>query len=181
MWSSLTKDHSRSLDLGLFTGTRRALRGLYGSVIGECTYAPYTENGRLPPLPVFEFAQVMQKKSFTNGKEDSELVTTLYKDAFTEQFQKATRLRYPSLGWGDSECCQLVRTIGTQTMFHLELLDLSHNKIGNVGGEAIAKLLRQGLGLVRLRRCSIAHNMLGDQAAHAFAKVDDTASAGLGV
>ncbi|EOD33775.1 hypothetical protein EMIHUDRAFT_229279 [Emiliania huxleyi CCMP1516] len=55
----------------------------------------------------------LEKKSFTNGKDDTPLVKRLYEAAFEEQFGKATELIYNGLGWGDAEAAQLAKESST--------------------------------------------------------------------
>ena len=115
----------------------------YGSLIGDCAHG----GGRRPPLHPSRFAAELEKKSFTNGKDDKPLVKQLYKAAFEEQFGKATELRYGSLGWGDAEAAQVAEVLASGAAPRLETLDLSDNEIGDEGYKALAAALKEGAPL----------------------------------
>ena len=89
----MTKDFRKSLDLGRLTGDERD----YHDVVNSCV----TGGGRPPPLLPEQFAERLEEKRFTNGKDDKPLVAGLYKQAFEEEFGKAEKLSYGGLGWGD--------------------------------------------------------------------------------
>ncbi|EOD08736.1 hypothetical protein EMIHUDRAFT_124929, partial [Emiliania huxleyi CCMP1516] len=99
-WAGLTKACCLSLDVGKM---RAGKEYDLDSLIDDCVQA----GGRRPPLLPSAFAAELETKSFTNGKDDKPLVKGLYKDAFEEQFGKATVLNYRGLGWGDAEAAQL--------------------------------------------------------------------------
>ena len=69
-WASLTKAGHLSLDLGKM----RAGEYDYDRLIGDCVQY----GGRRPPLLPSAFAAELEKKSFTNGKDDKPLVKRLY-------------------------------------------------------------------------------------------------------
>ncbi|EOD25248.1 hypothetical protein EMIHUDRAFT_206463 [Emiliania huxleyi CCMP1516] len=103
-WAGTTKASYLSLDLGkMRDGVEYDSRGL----VGDCVQ----DGGRRPPLLPSAFAAELEKKSFTNGKDDKPLVKRLYEAAFEEQFGKATLLNYFGLGWGDAEAVQLAETL----------------------------------------------------------------------
>ena len=99
---------------------------------------------RRPPLLPSAFAAELEKKSFTNGKDDKPLVKRLYEAAFEEQFGKATELDYGSLGWGDAEAAQLAEVLASGAAPRLEKLYLQRNKIGDEGCKALAAALKEG-------------------------------------
>ena len=68
----------------------------------------------------------------------------MYKDAFEEQFGKATMLYYVQLGWGDAEAAQLAEVLASGAAPRLETLRLSGNRIGDEGCMALAAALKEG-------------------------------------
>ena len=100
--------------------------------------------GRRPPLLPSAFAAELEKKSFTNGKDDKPLVKRLYEAAFEEQFGKATELLYIDLGWGDAEAAQLAEVLASGAAPRLWWLDLRGNEIGDEGCKALAAALKEG-------------------------------------
>ena len=85
----MTKSFTRSFDLGKLRGDERE----YLDVIRSCALG----GSRPPPLLPEQFAERLEEKRFTNGKDDKPLVAGLYKQAFEEEFGKAEALRYSSL------------------------------------------------------------------------------------
>ena len=136
-WAGLTKAFFLSLDLGKM---RAGVVYDFLSLIGDCT----EDGGRRPPLLPSAFAAELEKKSFTNGKDDKPLVKGLYKDAFEEQFGKATWLDYSWLDWGDAEAAQLAEVLASGAAPRLERLWLRGNKIGDEGCKALAAALKEG-------------------------------------
>ncbi|EOD38929.1 hypothetical protein EMIHUDRAFT_361530, partial [Emiliania huxleyi CCMP1516] len=112
----------------------------YGSLRDDCVQ----DGGRRPPLLPSAFAAELEKKSFTNGKDDKPLVKRLYEAAFEEQFGKATELFYRGLGWGDAEAAQVAEVLASGAAPRLEKLDLSYNEIGDEGCKALAAALKEG-------------------------------------
>ncbi|EOD17978.1 hypothetical protein EMIHUDRAFT_349784 [Emiliania huxleyi CCMP1516] len=112
----------------------------WDSLILDCTQ----DGGRRPPLLPSAFAAELEKKSFTNGKDDKPLVKRLYEAAFKEQFGKAAQLDYGSLGWGDAEAAQLAEVLASGAAPRLKELWLNGNKIGDEGCKALAAALKEG-------------------------------------
>ncbi|EOD06793.1 Hypothetical protein EMIHUDRAFT_359425 [Emiliania huxleyi CCMP1516] len=160
-WASLTKSGDLSLDLGKM---RVGKEYDCGSLIGDCTQA----GGRRPPLLPSAFAAELEKKSFTNGKDDKPLVKQLYEAAFEEQFGKATELSYRGLGWGDAEAAQLAEVLASGAAPRLEELSLSYNKIGDEGCKALAAALKEGAA-PRLEKLYLNENKLSDEGCKALA------------
>ncbi|EOD17301.1 hypothetical protein EMIHUDRAFT_244161 [Emiliania huxleyi CCMP1516] len=161
-WAGLTKAGFLSLDLGkMRVGTE------YGivSLIDDCR----KDGGRRPPLLPSAFAAELEKKSFTNGKEDYPLVKGLYKDAFEEQFGKATVLDYTGLGWGDAETAQLAEVLASGAAPRLEYLGLGGNKIGDEGCKALAAALGKEGAAPRLKTLNLGGNQIGDEGCKALA------------
>uniref|UniRef100_A0A0D3KKN8 Uncharacterized protein n=1 Tax=Emiliania huxleyi (strain CCMP1516) TaxID=280463 RepID=A0A0D3KKN8_EMIH1 len=136
-WAGLTKAGYLSLDLGKM---RDGVKYDCDSLIDDCTQA----GGRRPPLLPSAFAAELEKKSFTNGKDDKPLVKRLYEAAFNEQFGKATALLYQDLGWGDAEAAQLAEVLASGAAPRLETLYLNENEIGDEGCKALAAALKEG-------------------------------------
>ena len=136
-WAGLTKAGYLSLDLGLMRG---GVEYDCGSLREDCTQ----DGGRRPPLLPSAFAIELEKKSFTNGKEDYPLVKGLYKDAFEERFGKATKLIYGMLGWGDAEAAQLAEVLASGAAPRLETLIITNNEIRDEGCKALAAALKEG-------------------------------------
>mmetsp|Transcript_62509 Transcript_62509/g.165402 ORF Transcript_62509/g.165402 Transcript_62509/m.165402 type:complete len:324 (-) Transcript_62509:264-1235(-) len=137
-WSALTKDFAKSLDLGLYSGTKRRLHGTNG-VLAECA------DSRHPPLLPGEFAKQLARKIFHNPEHDRPLVSKLYKQVFTEQLGKCTELDYHGMGWDDNEVTQLARVLASGAVPNLKTLNLSFNDFTDKGGVMLAKALAQAL------------------------------------
>uniref|UniRef100_A0A0D3JGR7 Uncharacterized protein n=2 Tax=Emiliania huxleyi TaxID=2903 RepID=A0A0D3JGR7_EMIH1 len=139
----------------------------YGSdsLVDDCTKA----GGRRPPLLPSAFAAELEKKSFTNGKDDKPLVKRLYEAAFKEQFGKATNLDYARLGWGDAEAAQLAEVLASGAAPRLERLGLSFNKIGDEGWTALAAALGKEGAAPRLETLYLVANKIGDEGCKALA------------
>ncbi|EOD36507.1 hypothetical protein EMIHUDRAFT_362439, partial [Emiliania huxleyi CCMP1516] len=129
----------------------------YDSLRDDCVKS----GGRRPPLLPSAFAAELEKKSFTNGKDDKPLVKGLYEGAFEEQFGKATELFYIELGWGDAEAAQLAEVLASGAAPRLEKLYLLQNEIGDEGCKALAAALKEGAA-PRL-------NKIGDEGCKALA------------
>ncbi|EOD35128.1 hypothetical protein EMIHUDRAFT_373341, partial [Emiliania huxleyi CCMP1516] len=137
----------------------------YNSLIDDCTQ----EGGRRPPLLPSAFAAELEKKSFTNGKDDKPLVKRLYEAAFKEQFGKATELKYGFLGWGDAEAAQLSEVLASGAAPRLETLYLKRNKIGDEGCKALAAALGKEGAAPRLEGLNLGSNQIGDEGCKALA------------
>ncbi|EOD06775.1 hypothetical protein EMIHUDRAFT_106703 [Emiliania huxleyi CCMP1516] len=137
----------------------------YGSLIDDCVQ----DGGRRPPLLPSAFAAELEKKSFTNGKDDKPLVKQLYEAAFKEQFGKATVLNYRGLGWGDAEAAQLAEVLASGAAPRLERLELQRNKIGDEGCKALAAALGKEGAAPRLETLSLGENKIGDEGCKALA------------
>ena len=161
-WASLTKAGHLSLDLGKM---RAGVEYGYSSLRVDCTQ----DGGRRPPLLPSAFAAELEKKSFTNGKDDKPLVKRLYEAAFEEQFGKATVLNYASLGWGDAEAAQLAEVLASGAAPRLEKLYLSSNKIGEQGCKALAAALGKEGAAPRLEMLALNGNQIGDEGCKALA------------
>ncbi|EOD10767.1 hypothetical protein EMIHUDRAFT_447308, partial [Emiliania huxleyi CCMP1516] len=134
------------------------------SLIDDCVQ----EGGRRPPLLPSAFAAELEKKSFTNGKDDKPLVERLYEAAFEEQFGKATELLYADLGWGDAEAAQLAEVLASGAAPRLETLVLHGNNIGDEGWKALAAALKEGAA-PRLEYLTLNGNKIGDEGSKALA------------
>merc|ERR1719238_1158285 len=143
--------------VGSLSGARR--------LIGDCVQA----GGRRPPLLPSAFAAELEKKSFTNGKDDKPLVKRLYEAAFEEQFGKATWLDYVKLGWGDAEAAQLAEVLASGAAPRLEELYLWNNKIGDEGCKALAAALGKEGAAPRLENLALNGNKIGDEGCMALA------------
>eukprot|EP00966_Prymnesium_polylepis_P242701 5612824-Prymnesium_polylepis.1 len=101
----MTKNSFKSLNLGRLKGNERVRR----DVVNSCAMG----GGRPPPLLPEQFAERLEAKRFTNGKDDKPLVARLYKQAFEEEFGKAVVLAYKGLRWGDAEAIQLSKLLAS--------------------------------------------------------------------
>ncbi|EOD29108.1 hypothetical protein EMIHUDRAFT_365906 [Emiliania huxleyi CCMP1516] len=161
-WASLTKASFLSLDLGKM---RDGKEYDFDSLTNACVQA----GGRRPPLLPSAFAEELETKSFTNGKDDKPLVKRLYEAAFEEQFGKATELWYDSLGWGDAEAVQLAEVLASGAAPRLEKLNLCKNEIGDEGCQALAAALGKEGAAPRLKTLKLESNEIGDEGCEALA------------
>ena len=132
----MTKRSDKSLDLGKLRGDERD----GGDVVRSCTYG----GSRPPPLLPEQFAERLEEKRFTNGKDDKPLVAGLYKQAFEEEFGKAEALGYNNLGWGDAEAIQISELLASGAAPKLKVLLLAYNPIGDEGVKALAEAIAGG-------------------------------------
>ena len=132
----MTKSNTKSLDLGKLKGDERTA----GDVVRSCAMG----GGRPAPLLPEQFAERLEAKRFTNGKDDKPLVAGLYKQAFEEEFGKAEELGYGDLGWGDAEAIQLSKLLASGAAPKLKDLDLYGNPIGDEGVKALAEAIAGG-------------------------------------
>ncbi|EOD17328.1 hypothetical protein EMIHUDRAFT_355829, partial [Emiliania huxleyi CCMP1516] len=149
----------------------------WNSLTDDCTQ----DGGRRPPLLPSAFAAELEKKSFTNGKDDKPLVKRLYEAAFKEQFGKATELSYMDLGWGDAEAAQLAEVLASGAAPRLEKLYLEgaaprledlylgNNEIGDEGCKALAAALGKEGAAPRLEVLDLLGNRIGDEGCKALA------------
>ena len=161
-WASLTKASHLSLDLGKM---RAGKEYDWGDLTDDCTQ----DGGRRPALLPSAFAAELEKKSFTNGKDDKPLVKRLYEAAFEEQFGKATLLDYGRLGWGDAEAAQLAEVLATGAAPRLKVLQLCFNEIGDEGCKALAAALGEEGAAPRLETLVLDSNKIGDEGFKALA------------
>ena len=99
-WAALTKPATATFDLGRLSdlGTR-AVPTSRDELVELCAQGGV----RRPPLLPAAFAEALQQKAFTNGKDDRPLVEALYRQEFESTFRNVHVLRYQALGWGDEE------------------------------------------------------------------------------
>ena len=143
-WASLTKDSSRSLDLGCLSDavppTESGVVENKATVIAVCTQG----GGRQPPLLPDQFDNFVAKKLFTNGKDDRPLVAKLYRAAFAAKCGQVRELSYRSLSWNDAEAEQLANVLHCGAFSQLVKLDVDGNLIGDAGFAAIAQAIYAG-------------------------------------
>jgi len=140
-WATLTKDSSRSLDLGRLPDVVPSGRVEdKATIIAICTQG----GGRQPPLLPDQFDSVVVAKTFTNGKDDRPLVAKLYRAAFLAKCGQVKELSYRNLGWGDAEAEQLAKVMKSGAFSQLAKLDVGGNVIGSAGFTAIAEAIFAG-------------------------------------
>ena len=106
--SQLTKSGELSLDMGALQQFIEAHGDVesYEQIKELCTQG----GGRKPPKEPDAFAVELKSKCFTAGLEDTPLVVGLYKNGFTEKFQRTRELIFTGLKWGDAEMKDLMNT-----------------------------------------------------------------------
>ncbi|EOD36225.1 hypothetical protein EMIHUDRAFT_122557 [Emiliania huxleyi CCMP1516] len=166
-WATMTKGSHNSLDLGRLTGDERR----YFDVVNSCR----TGGSRPPPLLPERFAERLEEKRFTNGKDDKPLVAGLYKQAFEEEFGKAEGLRYRNLGWGDAEAIQISELLASGAAPKLWRLELNGNQIGDEGMKALADAIAGGAAPA-LRVLSLGGNKASQAAKDAITSAADERS-----
>ena len=132
----MTKSSDKSFDLGKLSGYEQD----YHAVLGSCAMG----GGRPAPLLPGQFAERLEAKRFTNGKDDKPLVAGLYKQAFEDEFGKAETFFYGRLGWGDAEAIQLSKLLASGAAPKLKQLHLVNNRIGDEGVKALAEAIAGG-------------------------------------
>ena len=96
---------------------------------------------RAPPMHPREFAAELSRKVFTNGA-DCEVVARLYADAFNAALGEAWALAFSQLEWKDADADAFAKVL--PLLRRVETLDLSFNRIGTRGFEALAAAIREG-------------------------------------
>ena len=96
---------------------------------------------RAPPMHPREFAAELSRKVFSNG-DDCEVVARLYADAFNAALGEAWALAFSQLEWKDADAEAFAKVL--PLLRRVETLDLSFNRIGTRGFEALAAAIREG-------------------------------------
>jgi hypothetical protein len=96
---------------------------------------------RAPPMHPREFAAALSRKVFSNG-DDCEVVARLYADAFNAALGEAWALAFSQLEWKDADADAFAKVL--PLLRRVETLDLSFNRIGTRGFEALAAAIREG-------------------------------------
>lgn len=158
-WAMLTKTYAKVLDLSRLSGTKRSYVGMRDECIAD--------GGRRPPLTPTQFVVQLAERTFTNGKEDRPLVSRLYRDGFTAQFERAHSLVYGGLGWGDAECEQLVHVLKEVPCASLTRLVLDDNRLGDSAARRLAKVFGEKR-FDRLEHLGLYGNVITDAGARAL-------------
>jgi hypothetical protein len=96
---------------------------------------------RAPPMHPRKFAAELSRKVFTNGS-DCEVVARLYADAVCAALGEAQVLEFSGLEWKDADAEAFAKVL--PLLRRVETLDLSFNRIGTRGFEALAAAIREG-------------------------------------
>ena len=96
---------------------------------------------RAPPMHPREFAAELSRKVFSNG-DDCEVVARLYADVFNAALGEAWALACSQLEWKDADAEAFAKVL--PLLRRVETLDLSFNRIGTRGFEALAAAIREG-------------------------------------
>ncbi|CAK0795655.1 unnamed protein product [Prorocentrum cordatum] len=166
-WAMLTKDFRCLVDLGHSTGAETCYYGDYGradSLVTACAA------GRRAPVLPDAFDAQLQRKGFTNGKDDRPRVAKLYRSAFAQRLEAAEELVYASLHWGDEEAQQLAAMLASGAAPQLKRLHLSGNEVSDEGAARLAEALRAPGALPRLEELSLGGNRVGDEGAARLAE-----------
>ena len=100
-----------------------------------------TSGYREPPMHPREFAAELSRKIFANVS-DCELVARLYADTFCAVLGEARMLEFSGLQWKDADAKAFAKVL--PLLRRVETLDLSFNRIGTRGFEALAAAIREG-------------------------------------
>ncbi|CAK0806455.1 unnamed protein product [Prorocentrum cordatum] len=151
-WAVLTKPSDLTLNLGLSTGDEISYRKLVEVCSAE----------RKPPVFPDAFEVELQRKAFTNGKDDRPRVAELYRDAFAKRLQYSQRLLFRNLQWDDEHMKQLVTALAASGAGpNLQLLDLRGNRAGDEGAARLAEAFRAPGAFPKLRELNLSENQLG--------------------
>lgn len=156
-WAAMVKSADLVLDLGIemekgedgFLGLRQR----------------HSRGRKAPVLPHF-LDDELERKHFTNGKDDRPVVAALYREGFGTRFGETTALSYFGLGWRDEEAASVAAVLAAGATPKLESLVLSSNDIGAPGAAAIATALSAAPALKDLW---LANNRIGADGARALA------------
>jgi len=151
-WAVLTKPSDLTLNLGLSTGDEIS----YSKLVEVCSAE------RKPPVFPDAFEVELQRKAFTNGKDDRPRVAELYRDAFAKRLQYSQRLLFRNLQWDDEHMKQLVTALAASGAGpNLQLLDLRGNRAGDEGAARLAEAFRAPGAFPKLRELNLSENQLG--------------------
>jgi len=156
--SAALKRGPRRVDLGKFTADEL----FYSNVphaIGNCA-----KGTRTPPRQPSVVAKMLESKSFFAKSIDLPKVAALYRDFFETVAPWQRELLLSGLEWGDEEVVELAGAL--PSFVALESLDLSHNKIRDEGGKALAAYVVASGSLTSL---DLSFNELEAEAAKALA------------
>lgn len=108
--------------------------------------------------PPQHFERLASSLSFTNGKDDREIVKKLFRDAYTSIGPLVTHLDKSNLGWDRNSIAPLVEAISLNWFTNLRILSLGHNSIDAHTCRDLSLALRQ----VQLTMLSLDNNPIGD-------------------
>ncbi|CAK0804357.1 unnamed protein product [Prorocentrum cordatum] len=151
-WAVLTKPSDLTLNLGLSTGDEIS----YSKLVEVCSAE------RKPPVFPDAFEVELQRKAFTNGKDDRPRVAELYRDAFAQRLKYSQRLSFRNLQWDAEHMKQLVTALAASGGGpNLQLLDLCGNRAGDEGVALLVEALRAPGAFPKLRELNLRENQIG--------------------
>lgn len=162
-WASLVKNQSygKVYDLSLapnlpssFTKIPSHVRHLFVSLLAQKT--------RRAPRTPEAFDGLAETLSFSNGKEDHELVKQLYRRAVTAVLRCEKRLLYNNLGWTTAEMGHLVDVIIGGYVPRVTEICLNSNPL--IGDEAVSALYTISQHVETLQAIDIGLTSVGCQA-----------------
>jgi len=157
-WATLTKSSELSLDIGQWTGR-------FDFATGAIVEA--TRGTRKPPLTPETFARHINGRTFTNGKVDRPLVIELYTVRFRATFLNVRSLCFKELGWDDKDVQELASVLAYDGgLKRLAELDLSRNRINDVGATVLARTLPK---LPAISMLNLNNNYIGRRGMSAIA------------
>lgn len=122
---------------------------------------------RKPPLMPDEFSKILDKLSFTNGKDDRPRVAKIQEKAFDIAFGGVKQLKYNHLKWDAEGAMAIASVLASGAAPELEELHLDDNRIDDQGLKRLAADMLQGpeggnrcstvpkLRILSLRNCNI--------------------------
>ena len=118
-WATMVKSAYLVMDLGV--DPTNEMGGQEGQ--GWYSWWKRSSQGRGAPLLPDRFKEQLEDKNFTNGKDDKPLVAELYRKSFVACFEKATKLVYAGIGWGDAQAAALAAVLGAGAAPKLRTLE----------------------------------------------------------
>lgn len=97
-----------------------------------CTTSSDGSPFRCPAMTPQRFRTLLDAKTFTNGKEDHDLVASLYEGFLEMGLGAATKLSFPECSWGDADVAALATDV-LPLCPRLRKLNISANPFGDAG------------------------------------------------
>lgn len=101
-------------------------------------YAEALNRKQVPLLPA-QFETISQSLTFSNGRNDQDLVNVLYQEHFEAIFSNCTYLDFSHRGWTDMDAEHLLQILASGAAPNLQELDISFNELSSTTMDRLAE------------------------------------------